>query len=241
MKTQELATWFGVSFGHFRNTSTDFYDKLFDFCDYEKVYGGIIIKEIYFNTYDKSLSIINEINAVEEIRRCIVEQCGLSTISGMARVFTARKFYPSERTAERRLTKILTRLFGITKDKGSVGELGSREYIWAIKLDDLNHYRFITDEENMIFDSIISRYYAERPEQIKQDELYKDAVFGNEMTPEEYFLHIQEEPSMTFYDCLMQFLAKTGHMIARATKYDVYLTRLDQYLEKLRMIQKAKH
>ena len=58
----------------------------------------------------------------------------------------------------------------------------------------------------MIFDSIISRYYAERPEQIKQD----DAVFGNEMTPEEYFLHIQEEPSILFnvvlgknwaYDC----------------------------------------
>ena len=47
------------------------------------------------------------------------------------------------------------------------------------------------------------------------------------MTPEEYFLYIQKEPSMTFYDCLMQFLTETGYMIARATKYDVYLTRLD--------------
>lgn len=116
MTTRDLATWFGVSFGHFKNTSIKFYNKLSDFCDYEKVHGGVIIKEIYFSTYDKKMRERNEDIAKKEVARCHKYQNGLGTICGMSRRFVQEGYFSSERTANRRLTETLIPLFGITSE-----------------------------------------------------------------------------------------------------------------------------
>lgn len=116
MTTRDLAAWFGVSFGHFKNTSTKFYNKLSDFCDYEKVHGGVIIKEIFFSTYDKKMRERNEDITKKEVARCHKYQNGLGTISGMSRRFVQEGYFLSERTANRRLTETLIPLFGITSE-----------------------------------------------------------------------------------------------------------------------------
>lgn len=87
MKTQELAAWFGVSFGHFRNSSVKFYEKLSHFCEYEKVYGGVIINEIYQDTYERNFDARTELLIIDEVLRCAKENDNLGTISGMARLF----------------------------------------------------------------------------------------------------------------------------------------------------------
>lgn len=86
----------------------------------------------------------------------------------MAHLFVIEERFSSFSTAKRTLSKILTRLFGEIKEKGVYGEIGSREYVWGIKLDDYNHYRFMTEKESCLFDEIITDFYSRNSEVIKK-------------------------------------------------------------------------
>lgn len=233
MTTRDLAAWFGVSFGHFKNTSTKFYNKLSDFCDYEKVHGGVIIKEIFFSTYDKKMRERNEDIAKKEVARCHKYQNGLSTICGMSRRFVQEDYFLSERTANRRLTETLIPLFGITSECFSQGEIGRRNYIWAIKLDDFNHYRLLTEEENKRFNKIIASCYMDSPEKIRQEMLLRDALRDKEITSDEYFEQLDRLGLDTFRDCIFKFRDETGYMVVRCTQYEIFKSYLDLHPELL--------
>lgn len=105
----------------------------------------------------------------------------------MSRRFVQEGYFSSERTAHRRLTETLIPLFGITSECFSQGEIGRRNYIWAIKLDDFNHYRLLTEEENKRFNKIIASCYMGSPEKIRQEMLLRDALRDKEITSDEYF------------------------------------------------------
>ena len=87
MKSQEVAAWLGISYNTYRNNIDKNLSKLEPFCEFEKVYGGIIVKEIIIEEYDKHLQFNDDKLYIAEIKRCIEEQDGLSTVSGMARKF----------------------------------------------------------------------------------------------------------------------------------------------------------
>lgn len=53
VSSSELADWFGIAYGTYRNQRKKKLEELKDFCDYEEVYGGVIIKEVYFDEYYK--------------------------------------------------------------------------------------------------------------------------------------------------------------------------------------------
>ena len=99
MRTEELAKWFGITYSTFRKYSKKYYEKLEDYCVYEKVYGAVIIKEIHLDTYDKDLDKKAQRLYLKEISRCLVEQDGLSTLSGMARKFVQEGEYNNIKTA----------------------------------------------------------------------------------------------------------------------------------------------
>ena len=79
------------------------------------------------------------------------------------------------------MSKAGTKLFGDPTIVGKPGKVGSREYIWAIKLNDYNGYRLMTEEEEKLFDDIISKCYTLPPEKIKKKELLKDQLKQNEI------------------------------------------------------------
>ena len=54
--TKELAEWFGISPGSFRNKKQTKLKELADYCSFESVYGGIIINYIYIEKYIKPTS-----------------------------------------------------------------------------------------------------------------------------------------------------------------------------------------
>lgn len=233
MSTQDLIAWFGVSQGRFRNASSKFYEKLKDFCDYERVYGGIIVKEIYYDTFDKKMREKNNNISIKEVARCQKYQNGLSTISGMARRFTHEKYFTSEGTAMRRLTETLLPLFGVAIESFSQGTIGRRNYIWAIKLDDFNHYRLLTEEENGRFNKIIASCYMDQPEKIRQEMLLRDALRDKEITSDEYFEQLDRLGLDTFKDCIFKFRDETGFMIVRCTQYEIFKSYLDLHPELL--------
>lgn len=53
MTSKELAAWFGISYGSFRNKKTEKLKELTFYCSYELVYGGITISNIFIKEYLK--------------------------------------------------------------------------------------------------------------------------------------------------------------------------------------------
>lgn len=51
--TKELAQWFGISYDTFRHKKADKLKELLNYCQYEIVYGGVIISKIYIAEYIK--------------------------------------------------------------------------------------------------------------------------------------------------------------------------------------------
>jgi hypothetical protein len=93
-------------------------------------------------------------------------------------------------------------LFGETKELISAGEVGMREYVWAIKLDDFNRYRAMTEEEEKRFDEIISSCHAASPEKIKRAALLEESLRNKEINNDEYFELKDRLGLDTFKDCI---------------------------------------
>ena len=51
--TKELAEWFGIAYKTYCNQRKKRLEELKGFCDYEEVYGGVIVKKVYFDEYYK--------------------------------------------------------------------------------------------------------------------------------------------------------------------------------------------
>ena len=87
MTSRELAEWFGVSYRSYTHKISKYLDELDLFCDFEKVYGGVIIKEIFDPIYSKNVNKKDQELFLKELDRCLKEQDGLSTVAGMARLY----------------------------------------------------------------------------------------------------------------------------------------------------------
>ena len=151
MTSKQLAQWFGVLPTSYSHNIPNYLSRLEDYCKFEKVYGGVIISEIYIEEYDRGLKFKDEKMYLEEIKECVETQDGLSTLSGMVRkIERENSTLKGFRNGTMRMSKAGTKLFGDPTVAGKPGKVGSREYIWAIKLNDYNGYRLMTEEEEKI-------------------------------------------------------------------------------------------
>lgn len=221
MTSRELANWFNISYNSYKNHIAKFLDQLDVYCEFEKIYGGIIIKEIFIEDYDKNLLQRDKELYLKEIKNCIESQSGLSSVAGMSRKYVQEGAYSNISTANKRLTKAGTTLFGVTKDLISCGEIGKREYIWAIKINNYNKYRLMTPEEEEIFNNLITTYYNSDPDKVKKVKLLERALRKKEITSDEYFEQIDMYQLDTFSECLYRFKEKTGKTIARCSRHEL--------------------
>lgn len=221
MRTEDLASWFNIKYGTFRKNPNKYLDILKSYCDYEKVYGGVMINEVYIPEYVKNINVKDREKYLEEIKLCVKNQDGLSTLSGMSRKLLKEGYFTSEYTGRYRLAKAGKELFGNTKELISHGTAGSREYVWAIKVNDYNIYRSLTEQEEKIFDDIIIGCYGAQPEKIKKMQLLEDKLRNKEIDSDEYFNQKDRYGLNTFRDCLYKFQEETGYTIVRCTKHEL--------------------
>lgn len=221
MSSQEVAKWLGMSYNSYKNNINKHLEKLIPYCEFVKIYGGIEVTAIYQAVYDKGQVLRDKELVLEEITSCIQTQDGLATVSGMARKFTAQEHYDNENTARRRLSLAANQLFGETKGLTSHGEAGVREYMWAIKIDDYNHYRMLTDKENEVFNNIISSVYSSEPEKVKKACLLEQQLKQKKINIDEYFEQKDILGLNLFTDCIFKFKELTGEMIVRCTKHEL--------------------
>lgn len=223
MTSRELAQWFNISYNTYKNKINKYLEVLENYCEFDKIYGGVNIKEIYVEEYDKTLNFKDDKLYLEEIQRCVETQDGLSTIAGMSRKLCQQGEYQSVRTARYRLGKSKSRLFGNPKELISSGTSGTSQYLWAIKIDNYNRYRLMSEEEQNILNNIIASIYTSDTsyEDIKKCALLDDLLRTNEIDVQEYFEQKDQITSGNFVSCLFQFKEVTGLTLVRCTRHEI--------------------
>ena len=221
MTTRELADWFGISYGSFRNKANEYLDKLNHFASFSKIYGGVQIEEIYVKEYDKNLfKSIDEI-FIQEIAD---SESKLATISGLSRKYQAQ-LNLKDSAARKQFTKSRDKLFGtIKKDKNysTGGIMGNRSYRWVIKVNDFNSYRELNQEEDELFNALITQTYSGiDPERIKAAAVLEKRFKDSDMTKEEYFELKEVQGLNFFYEVVEKFKVLTGYQIVCANLYDI--------------------
>lgn len=230
MSTKELAKWFGLSYSTYRKKAKVLLEELNYFCNYEKVHGGVIIKEVFLSEYIKNLTSQDSELYLQLVKE---SESHLCSISGMARKLAV--LYPdewgklSDATARRRLCKAGIALFGETnlpayrkQEERYSGPYGYKEYCWAIKVSDLNEYRFLTEEEDKIFGILLDSYHVSGKDIALKQEYDKEklqAFKENKITKEEYILAM--EHSELFPNLLSKFREQTGLTLVRSTYHEV--------------------
>ena len=229
MTTQEIAEWMGISYSTFRKNSSQRLEYLKNFAVFTKTRGFVDIEEIIIPYYIKNISIEDKyyVDAIRETKN------GLATIAGIVRKLKRDK--PEfkdipEETLYKRMAKAGDRAFGKTADSTSKGTHGTRHYIWAIKVDDYNYYRFMTEEEETVYKKIRDKYCKDKAEIIEKEALLKDAYKKKEISAQEY---ADKSLEMDFFNCvLVEFLAETGLKLVRTTEHELYESQL-RFMEML--------
>ena len=222
MTSKEIAEWLGISYNSYKNHVDKHLQKLNTFASYTKVYGGVIIDEIYISEYDKTLDERIDKIFIEEV---MTAKDNLTTIAGLA-----RKYADAEQMSEKQLSRVFAKsrnkLFGaIVKDNlKASGLIGSREVVWAIKVNNYNSYRFLTPEEDNIFDLLISKVYGNlNPKTIKGAALLEKVFENSDMTKEQY-LAIKNNSGFNFFTIVIAgFKEATGLQLVHANLYEIDL------------------
>lgn len=220
VSTKELSDWMGVKYKTFRNQKKRKLEELRKFCDFEEVYGGVFIKQIYDACYKKDAPNDQQV-FLHEIK---ISNEGLSSVAGMARKLRRDSDYYgnlSQRQVQRRMGKMNAYFFGTygENEKEAVGRCGSRRYIFAIKLDDFNHYRRLTEEEKERFYHIVKSVCGKQTDKIIESMLLEEAFKNSDMTKEEYLLRKERFGLSLFPDVLRQFKIETGFVLVRIQEY----------------------
>lgn len=231
--SKDLAKWFNVSYSYFRKENNKYFDQLSLYCDYEKVYGGAIIKEIYIEEYNKDL----KLRQTQTYLKSLCKHDNLISLSGLKKEFGI-SYYHSRR--------IRDELFGdkpLNIDPEAHGILGSREMIWAIKLGD-NKYRKLTPEEDKLFDALIVQTYSDiDPNQLKAQQLILDYCAKEGMSAQDYKDIIEDKGLGFFNDIIQRFKKITGQQLGRPTEHFIDVQESDDEYRKylLEEINKIKN
>ena len=81
MASKDLAVWFSISYSTYRKHKKEKLEELKSFCDYDEVYGGILVKEVYSPIYIKEMDKIDDEIFLREVRRT---GNMLSSVTGIA-------------------------------------------------------------------------------------------------------------------------------------------------------------
>lgn len=206
----EIAEWLGISYNNtYRKNPKKYIARLEEYCIFEIIRGGVIIKEIFIKVYDKNLN--QKMDSLYLEKLC--EHNNLMTMQGLSEETNISPYH---------CTKSRDRMFGdkpINKDPEAKGLLGYRESIWAIKMG-RNTYRKLTEEENQLFNNLIKSYCANVPEEkIKARQLILEYCREADMSVNEYML-IVENADLDFFGSIIEnFRNVTGYMVAPVTEH----------------------
>ena len=209
MASKDLAAWFSISYSTYRKHKKEKLEELKSFCDYDEVYGGILVKKVYSPTYIKEMDKIDDETFLREVRRT-----GnlLSSVTGIANKLMGLNF----NQVRYRMNKAGNRCFGRFGDENVLFDaiksvnpsVGEREKVWAIKIygGNPNRYRYLTYDEHKLFDTLITDFYGGiDADKIKRIALLEDDLKNKEISVDEYFTRLKVIRGFDFFDIIAAF------------------------------------
>lgn len=232
--SKKLAEWFGISYSTYRKHKKEKMQELISFCDYDEVYGGVLIKEVYSPIYVKEMDKIDDEIFLREVRRT---GNMLSSVTGIANklIQEGDKNYMglNFNQVRYRMNKAGNRCFGRFGDeevlfdavKSRNPSVGEREKVWAIKVygGNPNRYRYLTYDEGKLFDALIADFYGGiDADKIKRIALLEDDLRNKEISVDEYFVRLKVIRGFDFFDIIAAFKNQTGEQLVRVAQHEVY-------------------
>lgn len=234
MASKDLAAWFSISYSTYRKNKKEKLEELKSFCDYDEVYGGILVKEVYSPTYVKEMDKIDDETFLREVRRT---GNMLSSVTGIANklIQEGDKNYMglNFNQVRYRMNKAGNRCFGRFGDenvlfdaiKSANPSVGEREKVWAIKVygGNPNRYRYLTYEERKLFDTLITDFYGGiDADKIKRIALLEDDLKNKEISVDEYFTRLKVIRGFDFFDIIAAFKSQTGEQLVKVAQHEIY-------------------
>lgn len=232
--SKKLAEWFGISYSTYRKHKKEKMQELISFCDYDEVYGGVLIKEIYSPIYVKEMDKIDDETFLREVRKT---GNMLSSVTGIANklIQEGDKNYMglNFNQVRYRMNKAGNRCFGRFGDeevlfdavKSRNPSVGEREKVWDIKVcgGNPNRYRYLTYEERKLFDTLIIDFYGGiDADKIKRIALLEDDLRNKEISVDEYFVRLKVIRGFDFFDIIAAFKSQTGEQLVRVAQHEIY-------------------
>lgn len=220
MSSKEIAAWMNISYNTYRNDKKKYLEKLGYFANFKEIYGGVEITNVIIPTYVKNVSddvktYVTQVKSADDY---------LTTLSGMVEVLKQERRWEDipDSTLKRRLRTAGNTAFGETAKSESYGFYGTREYVWCVKLYDRpNHYRYLTKEEQQLFDNLTESLYSNSWKKMQLLALLDDAFLNDELTKEEYFYERELMGLYNFEGVIFKFKEQTGLQLVRATRHEL--------------------
>ena len=234
MASKDLAAWFSISYSTYRKNKKEKLEELKSFCDYDEVYGGVLVKEVYSPIYVKEMDKIDDEIFLREVRRT---GNMLSSVTGIANklIQEGDKNYMglNFNQVRYRMDKAGNRCFGrfgeenvlFDATKSVNPSVGEREKVWAIKVygDNPNRYRYLTYEERKLFDTLITDFYGGiDADKIKRIALLEDDLKNKEISVDEYFTRLKVIRGFDFFDIIAAFKSQTGEQLVKVAQHEIY-------------------
>lgn len=222
MTTKEIAEWFNLSYGGFRNHKAEKLDELKTFADFDEIYGGIYIKTIYTPIYNKKESKIREVykKGFEELRSPIdtVSNINNKIFEKYEKELTTLS---SPQSGYHYAIEVRNANYGIPfKD---VGKLGRCYYLWC-KVEKRNdnelYFVQLSPEEEQKKKNLLKQFFGTDEE---KDILIAQMVDSGEITEAEAYRLTREYRGLNnagFTNFLKQLEAAIGSKVVKATKFE---------------------
>ena len=248
---KEVALLFGRAYSTVKDNSKRYLEKLSELCNYHIEKRKIVIEEVFYPTYDQYREdkirvlkyFIDRFSTDDEMY-----PHELNSYSGMAREL--QEIYPeiygllSEQTVIKRIKPVAEYYFGQTLLCHSLpsfddkGEIGYKEYVWAIKNYDCeNSYRYLTEDEDKLFLELSSKYYDKEHIDFKERNIHETAllIYAIEKNEDDWLnkitgaqliqmLNKNYNQKRFFIEVIQKFKAAKGEQLVRATRYQIELS-----------------
>lgn len=223
MSTKELAEWFGISYGGFRNSKKLKLEELKNFADFEEVYGGVNIKKIINPIYIKNSQTIREVyqQGFEEL----MNENEIDTVSNINEkiYYKYKDKLPTLSTpisGYRYAIEVRNANYGVPFKE--VGALGRCYYLWCKVEHTEDEVYFIpfTEKEESIKRLLLKQFFGTDEE---RDILIAQMVDIGELTKEEAYdlmINYRNLNKAGFMSFLKALEKEIGSKIVKATKFE---------------------
>lgn len=224
MTTKELAEWFGMSYGAFRNAKKKKLEELQNFCFFEEVYGGIEITAIINPVYAKNSQQIREIyqQGFEELKQPIDTVSHINT-QIYEKYYDKLPTLSSAASGYHYAIEVRNANYGIPF-KGN-GSKGCCYYLWC-KMEERDGEQFyiqFNEQEEAIKQGLLKKHFGTNEE---KDLLIAEMVSNGEISKEDAYDIMMEYRNLNgkgFMSFLKELEREIGAKVVKATKFEEQL------------------